>query len=311
MSKKIARKVLCVMDAFWKRHYSLKKDSTLLLLSELQKRHFEIFLTSLEDLNKIKPTDFDFILMRKDPPVDQKYLKACRTLETFHKTTPVINNPSVIRQWSEKSMILNFPQWIPPTIITKSFRQASIFLKKYGEVVLKPLNSYASKGIRLISSSRDIKNIKTSVMLQAYLAHIKTKGEKRIFMVDGKAHGALLKIPSKKNFLANPDLGARLSSTTLSLREKKMCREIGQFLKKNGIFFAGLDVIDEHLTEINFTSPGLLWEWNELTKQRHEKKIVNLMIQYTKNLYFLLPSPVLLCSCSPLCIPGMETTIAR
>lgn len=272
------RKILCVMDAFWKRSYSLKKDTTILLLSEFERRDFSIFLVAIEDLHKIKPQDFDLILMRKDPPVDKNYLKALRLLEKFQKKTPVINNPTALLKWTEKSIILNFPQWIPPTLITKNKSTALQFLKTHKKIVLKPLNSYAGKGIRLITQSNQL-NLKKEVMLQTYLPQISIQGEKRIFMINGQALGAILKKPKRYTFLANPDLGATLSKTTFTSREKKMCRDIGKFLKKNGIFFAGLDVIDGHLTEINFTSPGLLCEWNELTNKSHDKKVVTQLIK--------------------------------
>ncbi len=279
-------KILCVMDAFWKRPYSLKKDSTLLLLSEFQKIGYEPHLIALEDLAKVDPIGFDLIMMRKDPPVDGRYLKACRLLKSFKRTTPVMNDPTAMLRWSEKSIILNFPRWIPPTLITKKLPQAIHFLKTHGRIILKPLNGYAGKGVKLIKSKGQLsavfRSLRTPVMLQAYLEAIQLKGEKRIFMIDGRAYGALLKKPRLGTFLANPDLGAVLSTARLSKKEMVLCREVGKFLKKNGIFFAGLDVIDERLTEINFTSPGLLWEWNELTHQRHERKIVAYMIKHAK-----------------------------
>lgn len=280
----MSHKILCVMDAFWKRSYSLKTDTTILLLSEFERRGFSIFLVAIEDLHKIRPQDFNLILMRKDPPVDKNYLKALRLLEKFQKKTPVINNPTALLKWTEKSIILNFPQWTPPSLITKDKSSALDFLKTHKKIVLKPLNSYASKGIQLLCyherNAMERNDLpREEVMLQKYIPSIRTKGEKRIFMVHGQALGALLKKPKRHTFLANPDLGATLSKTTLTSREKKMCREIGDFFKKNGIFFAGLDVIDGKLTEINFTSPGLLWEWNELTQKRYERKIVDQLIQ--------------------------------
>ena len=96
-------------------------------------------------------------------------------------------------------------------------------------------------------------------------------------MIDGKPLGALLKIPPDGGFLTNPALGGHLRPTKLSAREKKLCADLTPFLRKNKIFFAGIDLIGEKLTEVNITSPGLLWEWNEVDNRNHHEEIVNLM----------------------------------
>jgi len=112
-------------------------------------------------------------------------------------------------------------------------------------------------------------------MAQAFLEKIR-EGEKRIFLIDGHPLGVLKRIPPRGGFLANPDHGAQLKPAQLTRRERKLCAALGPFLRRHGIFFAGADVIDGYLTEMNITSPGLLWEWNSVAKSKHERKIVDL-----------------------------------
>ncbi|MBI3540845.1 MAG: hypothetical protein HY073_01700, partial [Deltaproteobacteria bacterium] len=112
------------------------------------------------------------------------------------------------------------------------------------------------------------------IMLQTFIPKV-SEGEKRVFLIDGLPLGALLKIPAPGSFLTNPDLGGRIVPSTLTRQEKKVCQEVGAFLKKQKVFFAGLDLIDQQLTEINITSPGLLWEWNEIDNSHHEREIID------------------------------------
>ena len=148
---------------------------------------------------------------------------------------------------------------------------------------IKSLESFAGKGvwkaIRGEETYRTLLDDATrqgnhAVMVQAFLSEV-ARGEKRVFVLDGKPLGAILKIPPDGRFLTNPDLGGRLAPADLTRREKKILAELAPFLQKNGIFFAGIDLIGERLTEINLTSPGLLWEWNEVSNGRHEEEIAD------------------------------------
>ncbi len=293
--------------------YDLRKDSSHLLLLEFQRRGHAVFVSdpqglrakgqrigirarpaavlrkppyfrfSKEDL--LPATDFDLILMRKDPPVDAAYLRAVRLLSRVPPPTWVCNAPRSLARWNEKKIILEFPDWIPSTRITADAKAIRRFARKIGgEVVLKSLFSFGGRGVeRVDTESPDFVRIvrkmtrggQTPIMVQPFLPQI-FRGEKRIFLVDGRTLGAIRRIPPAGGYLANPDLGARLERTRLSSDERKLCARLSPFLKKNGIFFAGVDVIGEKLTEINITSPGMLWEWNEVDDARHEREIVDL-----------------------------------
>jgi glutathione synthase len=223
--------------------------------------------------------------MRKDPPVDAFYLRAARLLKRVGKPAWVCNRPASLIRWNEKLIILRFPRWIPPTLVSRSQRRIRRFARQAGGlVVLKSLTSFGGRGIAKadLSSPDFARRVREAtaggrkkIMVQAFLDAIRD-GEKRIFLVDGEPLGALKRTPPPGGFLANPDLGARLDRTRLTPREKGLCAALAPFLRRHGIFFAGVDAIGEKLTEINITSPGMLWEWNAVDRTRHEKEIVDL-----------------------------------
>jgi glutathione synthase len=308
------KSVLAILDPFRSssENYNFHKDSSHLLLLELAKRGHKISYADPSSLflakegvkvrtapvsllesepyfsfhdEEVFPTDrFSLILMRKDPPVDLAYFYATQLLSLISQKVLLINHPKALRDWNEKLVVFNFPRWIPPTLVTANKKEIDHFVRNQGDLALvKPLAGFAGKGVKkLTRESPDyITTIEEMtldgtqpILMQAFLPRI-SQGEKRVFMIDGKPLGALLKIPAEGSFLANPDLGAHLAPTKLTVREKKLVAELAPFLKKNGIFFAGIDLIDEKLIEINITSPGLLWEWNEVDNQRHEVEIVN------------------------------------
>jgi hypothetical protein len=151
--------------------------------------------------------------------------------------------------------------------------------KQGGKIVLKVLTGFGGRGTHLAETDSPFwpqtittltKDGREPLMAQAFLPEI-ARGDKRIFLFDGKPLGALLRIPADDGFLANPDLGASVRPSPLSAKEKRLCADLAPFLRKNGIFFAGIDVIGEKLTEINITSPGMLWEWNEADGASHER----------------------------------------
>jgi len=229
---------------------------------------------------------FRLVWIRKDPPVDAAYLYMTQILSLAGPRTAILNSPQALRDWNEKLIILNFPKWIPPTLVTSDKHELAGFVEKHLVAVLKPLAGFAGQGVRRIffKQSEEMREQIDSVthggtlpvMAQVFFENVRL-GEKRVFVGDGRVLGSFLKIPQDGGFLTNPDRGSRLATTSLTAREKKICAAIGVFLRKHGVFFAGLDLIDGHLTEINITSPGLLWEWNEIENRSHEKTIIDLV----------------------------------
>ncbi len=272
----------------------------------LNKKEIECFVTPVEVLvsapffsfgesAKVSLKDMNLVLIRKDPPVDKTYLHMTQLLSSFPTQRPFfINPPQALREWNEKLIIFNFPHLIPPTLVTANTQEILSFLKDHrgqvphdtgGQAVVKPLDEFSGRGVQKLgdSSEKDLMILSSMthdghqpVMVQAFLKNV-AQGEKRIFIFDGKPAGALLKIPPSGSFMANPDRGAAIKATTLSRREQKTVEEIGIFLKKHKIFFAGIDMIDGFLTEINITSPGLVHEWNEVDQAHHENELVDLI----------------------------------
>jgi glutathione synthase len=227
-------------------------------VSVLEKEPYFIFPEEGEEVVPLKK--FDLILMRKDPPVDQAYLYCTQLLSLVSEKVLIVNDPKALREWNEKMAIFQFPKWIPPTLVASDEREIAQFIRSQGgTVIMKPLDSFEERGTKKITSASEAEAGKMT-MFQALLPDAL---EKRIFMIDGKPMGAIFR--------------KSLSATTLSAKEKRICADISPFLKKNRIFFAGVDIIGEKLTEINITSPGLLWEWSEIDNRRYEEEIVTIL----------------------------------
>ncbi len=222
--------------------------------------------------------------MRKDPPVDQSYLHTTQLLSQVTAKTLVINDPHSLANLNEKLILSYFPTWAPPTLVTSNPAEIQLFLKTHrGAAILKSLSSFAGRDVEKIKENdpetaflvdKMTGGGRRPVMVQAYLSEVE-KGEKRIFMIDGNPLGALLRVPPRGGFITNPDLGGYIKATGLTKKEKELCATLSPFLKKNKIFFAGVDVIAEKLIEINITSPGFLWEFNEVDHKNYERDIVD------------------------------------
>jgi len=215
---------------------------------------------------------FDKIFMRADPPVDQQYVHACQILSLCQKAL-VVNNPRAILEHNEKLAIFNFPDLILPTIVTTDLDEINIFMQAHETVVVKPLDLMGGQGIFILSSEnfhqfetlsgRAIdKNTIKPLMIQKFLPEVKTNGDKRLIMINGKLEGALRRIPSQSDFRANIAAGGTYAKYEPSARDREICSSLSSFLIDNGIILAGVDVIGDYLTEINITSPTCLQEIN-------------------------------------------------
>jgi glutathione synthase len=215
---------------------------------------------------------FDKIFMRADPPVDQQYVHACQIL-TLCKKAQVLNNPRAILEHNEKLSIFNFPELILPTMVTTDLDEINIFMQAHGTVVVKPLDLMGGQGIFILNaqnfhqletlSGRAIdKNTIKPLMIQKFLPEVKTNGDKRLIVINGKLEGALRRIPSGSDFRANIAAGGTYAKYEPNKRDKEICETLSDFLVQNDIILAGVDVIGDFLTEINITSPTCLQEIN-------------------------------------------------
>ena len=220
--------------------------------------HFTLGDAELTDLSKV-----DVVLLRQDPPFDLAYITTTHLLERIHPKTLVVNNPSSVRNAPEKLMVMNYPQLMPPTLVSRDKALIEAFRAEHGDVVMKPL--YGNGGAAVFKIGRTDPNFgslfdlftatfREPWVIQRFLPQV-TQGDKRIILVDGEAAGAVNRVPAENDIRSNMVRGGAARATDLTPREKEICSTIGPELKKRGLIFVGIDVIDGNLTEINVTSP--------------------------------------------------------
>ena len=220
-----------------------------------QKKFFKILKKCSLDLTKCK-----FILIRQDPPFNLEYISTTYILDTIRHKVKILNNPTSIRNVSEKLYSAKYQKYMPSTIFTKNIDEIKKFFKKNSSVILKPIHSYSGNDVHLLNKF-DSKLINSfikkhdHIMLQKFLPKI-SKGDKRVFIINGKVCGAISRIPKKGSILSNMSKGAIPINIKLSKHENKISKLIAKDLKKENIFFAGIDFIDQKLNgDINVTSP--------------------------------------------------------
>jgi glutathione synthase len=262
-------------DLFYYRpeQLSLAAGKVVAPLQPLQVRdragdHFTLGEAQRTDLR-----DIDVVLLRQDPPFDLAYITSTHLLEMVHPGTLVVNDPASVRNAPEKLFVLNFPQLMPPTLISRDKDEINAFRAEYGEVVMKPLHGHGGSAVFKIApkdpnfgSLFDMFSVtfREPWVIQQFLPKI-TQGDKRIILVDGVAKGAVNRVPAENDIRSNMVRGGSPKDTQLSDREQEICDTIGPELKKRGLIFVGIDVIDGNLTEINVTSPTGLRAIRNLT----------------------------------------------
>ena len=231
-----------------------------------QKRFFKILKKQKLDLIKCK-----FILIRQDPPFNLEYITTTYILDKIKDRVNIINNPTSIRNISEKLYSAKYLKFMPSTIFTKDIIEIKKFIKKHKKIILKPIHSYSGNDIHLLNKF-NLKLIQKfikkhgHIMCQKYLSKI-NKGDKRVFLINGKVTGAISRVPKKGSFLSNLSKGATAINIKLTKTEKKISTILGKDLKKEKIFFAGIDFIDQKLNgDINITSPTGLKTLYDLSK---------------------------------------------
>ena len=231
-----------------------------------KKRFFEILKKQKLELIKCK-----YLLIRQDPPFNLEYICSTLILDKIKKRVKVINDPAAIRNVSEKLFSTKYQKFMPDTIFSQNIVQIRKFFKKHKKVIVKPINSYSGNNIHLFTKfnlkffQKFIKK-HDHIMCQKYLPKIK-EGDKRVFLINGKVCGAISRIPKKGSFLSNLSKGAKPINIKLTNKEIKISKLIGKDLKKDKIFLAGIDFIDEQLNgDINVTSPTGLKTFYDLSK---------------------------------------------
>ena len=275
-------------------------DTSVFLALEIQKKNYKIFYYEPKDLSiinsnvvakgffikfyynkkkffrilkkkKLSLSKCKFILIRQDPPFNLEYISTTYILDIIKDKVQIINNPTSIRNISEKLYSAKYLKFMPNTIFTSSVHEIKNFIKKYKKVILKPIHSYSGNDIHLLNTFNSkiilkFINKHGHIMCQKYLSKI-SKGDKRVFLINGKVSGVISRVPKKGSFLSNLSKGATAINANLSKSEKKISKLIAKDLKKEKIFFAGIDFIDQKLNgDINVTSPTGLKTLYDLSK---------------------------------------------
>ncbi len=233
---------------------------------------------------------FDFVLIRQDPPFDMNYISNCYLLEIhkqFNKKPIFINDPSGIKNFTEKIYPLYFSQVMPETLITSNLNVFYEMLNNYKSVVVKPLYFKGGEGIKKFCFTNKkaktqfkkmLSEFKTPLVVQEFLKKVNL-GDKRVLLLDGKLFGVVNRIPKSGQFKANLHLGGKAAKASLTKIEKKICKSLEKSLLTNDLFFVGIDLIDEKLTEINVTSPTGITQLNQLYDRNYSrlfwKKLLN------------------------------------
>ena len=231
-----------------------------------KKKFFTLLKKYKQDLSKCK-----FILIRQDPPFNMEYISNTYILEMIKTKVKIINDPTSIRNISEKFFSNRYKKYMPNTIFTQNISEIKNFFKTNKKIILKPIHSFGGNDIILLKKfnlkliSKLLKK-HNYIMCQKYMPKI-NKGDKRVFIINGKVCGAISRVPKKGSFLSNMSKGAKPFNTKLTLKEKKISKLVARDLKRENIFFAGVDFIDEKLNgDINVTSPTGLKTFYDLSK---------------------------------------------
>ncbi len=277
-----------------------RSDTSIFLAHEIQKKNYKIFYYDPKDLSiinfkviakgffvkfdyrkkkffeilkkqKLELVKCKYLLIRQDPPFNLEYICSTLILDKIKKRVKVINDPTAIRNVSEKLFSTKYQKFMPDTIFSQNIDEIRKFFKKHKKVIVKPINSYSGNNIYLLIKfnlkffQKFIKK-HSHIMCQKYLPKIK-EGDKRVFLINGKVCGAISRIPKKGSFLSNLSKGAKPINIKLTNKEMKISKLISKDLKKDKIFFAGIDFIDEQLNgDINVTSPTGLKTFYDLSK---------------------------------------------
>ena len=283
-------------------------DSSFLIALEAQKRNYQIFYYNPQDLfynngiiqangflielieNNViyfkflskkllvNLKDFNFIFIRQDPPFDMNYITSTYLLDFLPSKNVIINNPTSIRNFSEKISAFQFKEFMPPTIVSQDTKIIKNFLNYHKDIITKPLYGNGGEGVHrhtvknnsLNNIIKNLSSLPEPIMAQKYIPEI-SEGDRRIILIDGEYMGSVSRIPMKGSIKANFHAGGAAKKTDLIRRDKEICLALSKTLKENQLFFVGIDIIGNYLTEINVTSPTGIKQINALNNTNLEK----------------------------------------
>jgi glutathione synthase len=219
-------------------------------------------------------SEFDVIWLRQDPPFDMGYITNTHLLDLIGQETLIVNNPFWVRNLPEKLLVLEFPDLIPDTLISRDLEEIKKFKSEFNDIIIKPL--YGNGGAGIFRLREDDKNLASlyelfsdissePLIAQAFLPDVKN-GDKRIILIDGEPVGAINRVPKAGETRSNMHVGGKAEPAKLNQRDREICSALGPILKSKGQIFVGIDVIGAYLTEINVTSPTGIQELERFDK---------------------------------------------
>jgi glutathione synthase len=242
---------------------SLNGDRVLTQAQPLTVRDVQGEHAALGEMRVVDLAEVDVVLLRQDPPFDLAYVTTTHLLERIHPATLVVNDPRAVRDAPEKLFVMDFPELMPPTLISRDRAAIEDFRAEQHEVVMKPLYGHGGAAVFKVGlndpnfgSIFDLfsTTFREPWVIQRFLPQV-AQGDKRIILVEGEALGAVNRVPVGDDIRSNMVRGGAARQTELTAREKEICARIGPELRRRGLLFVGIDVIDGYLTEINVTSP--------------------------------------------------------
>lgn len=225
---------------------------------DVEDDHFTLGPKTLTDLSTL-----DVILLRQDPPFDMSYITNTHMLERIHPNTLVVNDPAAVRNAPEKLLVMEFPELMPATLVTRDHAAVRAFREEFGDIIVKPLYGNGGAGVfRVDKGNENLSSIlemfeginREPIIAQQYLKDVR-KGDKRIILIDGEPVGAINRVPPEGDARSNMHVGGIAEHSELTKREREICAKIGPRLKQEGFILVGIDVIGDFITEINVTSP--------------------------------------------------------
>jgi glutathione synthase len=232
-------------------------------LEPLQVRDIEGDHFTLGERERVDLSEMDVVLMRQDPPFDLAYITATHLLEKIHPKTLVVNNPFHVRNAPEKVLVMDFPELMPPTLISRDPSEIARFRAEYRDIVMKPLYGHGGAAVfRLREGDENYGSLidlfsaqmREPWVIQQYRPEVRN-GDKRIILVDGAFAGAVNRVPAEGDLRSNMVRGGQAAEAELTDREREIIARIGPTLKERGLLIVGIDVIGDYLTEINVTAP--------------------------------------------------------
>jgi len=313
-------KIAFLMDPLDK--VRIEKDTSfILMLAAFKERHLVYYITSetlsyregsvfgecqnieisddrenpfiVRETKNLNLAGLDCIWVRKDPPFNRRYFYDTLLLDLLRGQTLVVNAPAALRDWNEKLSALFFPDVSPATLVTASKNDIKKFLEKFSKIVLKPIDGYGGRGIEFLNAEdqnhdvvidRVTHNGSHKIVVQAFVPEAKD-GDKRILIVEGEPIGAILRLaPPGGNSLNNLDQGGKALATELTKKDLALCARLKPELIKNGLFFVGIDLLGDQLTEVNVTSPTGLQELIRFSGVDHHINTIRTLEKKTSSL---------------------------